>query len=379
MLNKSANTETGTLTRLGDLPGKAQRKKGICSRVPWLFVTLVLIPTLIATVYFGILARPVYVAEAQFVVRSQRDNTPNALGMALQGIGLSTSSSDSFLAHSYLKSRYALEAVAKEVEIQNIIPTAAKLSKERLYKAFQKRIVVGINSTDGISTLRVRAYDARTAQAAANVMLDGAENVINDLNERSSAKTLAEAQETYALAEQQLQKTTQTVADFRRTNQTVDPVRMATESGQVLGGLMLEIAQAKAERATVASQSPASPMLPQLDAQIRALETQLQSERAAMSTGTGSVANQISTYEDLVLQREIAERALAAAKASLEEAAVETRRQKLYLDRIVPPQLPDEATEPRRLYNIFLTLLSALLVYGVVALLWASVREHKQS
>lgn len=379
MLNRSANTENGSLTRLGDLPGTNNRKKGFSSRVPWVFVTIVAIPTLIAAIYFGILARPIYVAEAQFVVRSQRENTPNALGMALQGIGLSTSSSDSFLAHSYLKSRYALEAVSKDVEIQNIIPNAGNLSKERLYKAFQKRIVVGVNSADGISTLRVRAYDAGTAQHAANAMLDGAENVINDLNERSSAKTLVEAQETFSLAEQQLQKTTQAVAEFRRANQTVDPVRMATESGQLLGGLMLEIAQAKAQRATIASQSPSSPMLPQLDAQIRALETQLQNERSALSSGTGSVANQISTYEDLVLQREIAERALTAAKASLEEASVETRRQKLYLDRIVPPQLPDEATEPRRLYNIFLTLLSALLVYGVVALLWASVREHKQS
>ncbi|WP_312134865.1 chain-length determining protein [Brevundimonas sp.] len=379
MLNKSANTGNGTFTRLGDLPGATKRKKGFWSRVPWLFVSIVVIPTLIAAIYFGIFARPVYVAEAQFVVRSQRENTPNALGMALQGIGLSTSSSDSFLAHSYLKSRYALEAVSKNVEIQNIIPSAGNLSKERLYKAFQKRIVVGVNSSDGISTLRVRAYDASTAQDAANIMLDGAENVINDLNERSSAKTLVEAQETFALAEQQLQKTTQAVAEFRRINQTVDPVRMATESGQLLGGLMLEIAQAKAERATIASGSPSSPMLPQLDAQIRALETQLQSERAALSSGTNSVASQISTYEDLVLQREIAERALTAAKASLEEAAVETRRQKLYLDRIVPPQLPDEATEPRRLYSIFLTLLSVLLVYGVVALLWASVREHKQS
>ena len=379
MLNRSANTENGSLTRLGDLPGTNNRKKGFSSRVPWVFVTIVAIPTLIAAIYFGILARPIYVAEAQFVVRSQRENTPNALGMALQGIGLSTSSSDSFLAHSYLKSRYALEAVSKDVEIQNIIPNAGNLSKERLYKAFQKRIVVGVNSADGISTLRVRAYDAGTAQDAANAMLDGAENVINDLNERSSAKTLVEAQETFSLAEQQLQKTTQAVAEFRRDNQTVDPVRMATESGQLLGGLMLEIAQAKAQRATIASQSPSSPMLPQLDAQIRALETQLQNERSSLSSGTGSVANQISTYEDLVLQREIAERALTAAKASLEEASVETRRQKLYLDRIVPPQLPDEATEPRRLYNIFLTLLSALLVYGVVALLWASVREHKQS
>jgi len=378
MLNRSANTENGSLTRLGDLPGTNNRKKGFSSRVPWVFVTIVAIPTLIAAIYFGILARPIYVAEAQFVVRSQRENTPNALGMALQGIGLSTSSSDSFLAHSYLKSRYALEAVSN-VEIQNIIPNAGNLSKERLYKAFQKRIVVGVNSADGISTLRVRAYDAGTAQDAANAMLDGAENVINDLNERSSAKTLVEAQETFSLAEQQLQKTTHAVAEFRRANQTVDPVRMATESGQLLGGLMLEIAQAKAQRATIASQSPSSPMLPQLDAQIRALETQLQNERSALSSGTGSVANQISTYEDLVLQREIAERALTAAKASLEEASVETRRQKLYLDRIVPPQLPDEATEPRRLYNIFLTLLSALLVYGVVALLWASVREHKQS
>ena len=378
MLNKSTNNKNSSIARIGDIPGRPKQAPSWKQRVPWLFVCLVLLPTLIASVYFGLIARPVYVSESQFIVRSQKESTPNALGLALQGIGLTNSASDSFLAHSYIKSRYALETVSEAVDITTIVPKAGDLSQERLFKKFQKRIVVGVNASDGISTVRVRAFTPEAAQKANEAMMNGAEKIINDLNVRSTQNTLQEAEETYSLAQRQMEESNRAIAEFRRSNQTVDPVRMATENGQLIGGLMLEIAQAKARRAQLASEAPNSPMLPQVDAQIRALETQLASEKANLTRGDGSVANQISAYEELVLNREIAERALGAAKGSLEEALIETRRQKLYLDRIVPANLPDEAMEPRRLYSIFLTLLTSLLIYGVVALLWASIKEHRQ-
>ncbi|MNY75559.1 hypothetical protein D3C86_2148660 [compost metagenome] len=59
-------------------------------------------------------------------------------------------------------------------------------------------------------------------------------------------------------------------------------------------------------------------------------------------------------------------------------AEQDARRQRLYLERIVNPNLPDTSTEPRRLRAIITILFSTLLAYGVGWLMWAGVREHKQ-
>ena len=97
-----------------------------------------------------------------------------------------------------------------------------------------------------------------------------------------------------------------------------------------------------------------------------------------MAGAQGSLAPKISTYEDLVLNREFADKQLAAATAALTTAEQEARRQKLYLDRIVNPSLPDEAMEPRRWLSLLTVFASCLLIYGLLWLMWAGVREHRQ-
>ena len=84
-------------------------------------------------------------------------------------------------------------------------------------------------------------------------------------------------------------------------------------------------------------------------------------------------------YEDLVLERELADKELTAANAALTTAEQDARRQKLYLDRIVNPSLPDAATQPKRLLSILTVLFSALLIYGVGWFIWSGAREHRQA
>ena len=54
----------------------------------------------------------------------------------------------------------------------------------------------------------------------------------------------------------------------------------------------------------------------------------------------------------------------------------EALRKQLYLDRLVQPNLPDKAMEPRRIRSVFTVLLVALIAWAVVSLLVAAIREH---
>ena len=68
---------------------------------------------------------------------------------------------------------------------------------------------------------------------------------------------------------------------------------------------------------------------------------------------------------------------MAASMASLEQAHTDALRKQLYLERLVQPNLPDIAIEPRRIRNVLSTLALGLVAFGILTLLLAGVREHR--
>jgi capsular polysaccharide transport system permease protein len=55
---------------------------------------------------------------------------------------------------------------------------------------------------------------------------------------------------------------------------------------------------------------------------------------------------------------------------------LEALRQQLYLERIVQPNLPDYAMEPRRLRSVLVVFVLGMMAWGVLSLLVAGIREH---
>jgi len=55
-------------------------------------------------------------------------------------------------------------------------------SEEGLLKALNRFVVVGYDSSTGISTLEVKAFRPKDAQNIATILLDGGEGLVNRLN-----------------------------------------------------------------------------------------------------------------------------------------------------------------------------------------------------
>lgn len=355
------------------------------------FVALTLfvgLPTVLSAVYFLLLASPRYESEVQFVVRRADQASPGALGLALSGVGLSATPTDAFMVHEFIKSRTAVSFLQSRHNLTQVFsPTRADPfsraqkpwtsdTQESLYKGIEKFLTVGYNSTTGISTIRVQAFSAEDARAVAESLLTGGESVVNGINARSSQAAVAEAEQTARGAAERLQEAQQAITNFRNREQTVDPARMATESAELLGRLLGEVASLEAQRRQIASETPASPMLATLDARIEAYRQQVALERAKIAGNSDSLAPKIGTYEALVFERDLASRTLSAANQALEGARIDARRQHLFLDRIVEPNLPDEPTKPHRWLSILTVFASCLLFYGCGYMMWAGVREH---
>ncbi|WP_438851604.1 chain-length determining protein [Brevundimonas nasdae] len=385
---------TDQLRYIGPLPGQTDGKKSgwaaVRQRVSLPFVVVVGVPTLLALIYWGLVATPQYVSEAHFMVRKTQESRPNSLGLVLQGVGLSAGVSDSFAVQEFIGSRDAAEALDKRLDLAKVLSRNGadalsryprpfqRASEEAQYKALKRFVTVSYNATSGITTLRTQAFAPQDAQSMNLALIAEGEKLVNRLNERSASDAVAEAEQAVIDATARHADIQRQLATFRNRERFIDPQIAAAESTQLIAGLLSSAAQLRAEYAQLQQTAPQSPQLPVIQSRIAAYDAQIAQERTKLTGDASSLVPKIATYENLVFQGELATRALAESSSALLTAQQDARRQKLYLDRIVEPNLADRPTQPQRLRAIIIVFLSSLMVFLLGRLLWAGLREHRQ-
>ena len=92
---------------------------------------------------------------------------------------------------------------------------------------------------------------------------------------------------------------------------------------------------------------------------------------------TTSLAVLALEFQGLKLQAQVAEDAYKAALAAVEAARLDATRRLSTLVIVEPPTLPESAQYPRRLYGMATVLACCLLLYAIVRLTVATIREHQ--
>ena len=199
------------------------------------------------------------------------------------------------------------------------------------------------------------------------------------MNVRAARDTLLHARTARETAGEKSAQAQAALRNFRNQENFLDPELSAKESADVIVSLRRAVADLQAQREQIAAGAPSSPQLAELDARIRAYSDQIASERAKVANQSGgSLASKSAIYQQLTLRQELADKELAQATATLISAEQDAQRQKLYLERIVNPNAPDESTQPRRLLSILAVFASMMVVYAIGWLAWAGLREHAQ-
>ena len=97
-----------------------------------------------------------------------------------------------------------------------------------------------------------------------------------------------------------------------------------------------------------------------------------------MTGARGSLSARAPEFEQLALESSIADKELGATLAELDAARRDAERQQLYLERLVRPSLPDDSLLPKRFRSIFTVFVVGLILWGVLSLVLASIREHDE-
>lgn len=355
-----------------------------------LFLVTVVLPTILSILYFGFLSSSVYVSESRFIVRSPDKPTMSGVGLLLKGAGFSSAGDEIFAAQNYLLSRDALRALDRNGAFRKAYadpsisvldrfdPTGQSGSFEKLYAYYQGKVVPQHDATSSIITLTVRAYDAQDARRFNEQLLEMAEAMVNRLNDRARKDLISISTNEVAAAKKRSQTAALALSAFRNREGVVDPEKQATVQLQMVSKLQDELIATRAQLAQLKAVAPLNPQVEVLQVQVRSLSGDIDAELGKVAGDRKSLSSTAAQYQRLSLESQFADRQLAIAMASLQDAENEARRKQAYVERIVEPNLPDYAIEPRRARGIFSTLLFALIAWGVLSMLLAGVREHQQ-
>lgn len=363
--------------------------QGITRHIKPLFLVSVVIPTFVSFIYFGILASDVYISESRFVVRNTEKSTPSGLGALLKSSGASSASEEVYTTNSYIMSRDALRALNVHDAFAKAYsdPSISIFNRfnsfgddgvvfERLYKYYSNKITVEQDTSGSITTLKVRAFTPKAAHDFNRKLMTQAEELVNRLNGRARQDLIGYATKELSEAKLVAEKSAIALGQYRNRQGIVDPVQQATVQLQMISKLQDELIATKTQLLQLRAFTPQNPQIPVLQTRISGLSSEINQQIGLVAGDQRSLAASAVEYQRLQLENQIAEKALAAAMASLQDARNEARRKKAYVEWLVEPNLPDYPLEPRRLRSIFATFAISLIAWAILTMLISGVREH---
>jgi len=240
------------------------------------------------------------------------------------------------------------------------------------------RNMVTVDAGPDITSLQVKAFTPETAQETATAIIELSEQLVNRLSTRIINDTLRFARSEFLLAESRVRDSSVAVADFRKETQLIDPTLETSSVLSIVTGLETQLAEA--QTALIEAESfmqPQSARVQSFRARVVALTHQVENERRRLANESDTdLSNLLYGYEPLILEQQLAQQLYASALTSLEVARTEAQRKQRYLIPFVSPELPDEALEPERIWNVFTVFFGACLVYGIGGLVWSSINDH---
>jgi capsular polysaccharide transport system permease protein len=362
-------------------PGSIHRRYSLFI---WTFVA----PVVAAIVYLFVIASDRYVSEAQFIIRASSSSATEGGAMLTERRGLARARDESYVVTEYICSRDALERLTsneglrqvfsrQEADSINKFPNVfSRNTFEEYYKYYKKMVTAEVDGGTGIGTIRVTAFTAEDAQRIASALLASAENFINRLNERARADTLMFADKNLAEARDRVVETEKQLSSYRTRSKMIDPSGEMTAAFDTITRLSTELAHTQATLQQQLALTPNSPSIAALRQKVDAIRAEIASRRAQMAGSDGSIATKIAAYDQLELEKRIAEKALIAAEQNREQARQASEKQQLYLQAVVEPNRPDQARYPRRIFDLAGVVAVCGICFSILRSLRRLAAEH---
>lgn len=364
-----------------------QKLQAFVAKRPYL--VFVLVPILLMAIYYAGFATDRYLSEATLIVE-QDSPAPTGLDLGLFSLGGSASLTDAQLVKSFIESNSMLEHLDETLQLrehysQRRIDPISRLSneasREKFLAFYLHHTEVTIDDTALTVNLSVQAFDREFAQKLGEAIVERAERFVNDVSQSLAREQVAFMNQELEAAHRRLQEATAELVAYQKQNELLSVEIETQAASQIIAGLQNQLASERtALKSLLSYLNSDAAEVRSAQAQIRALETQIDQERRRQVGGSSATAlnEMLLKNKELELAVELASQLNQTGLQSLESARLEASRKVKFLVSVSAPTLPDDSKRPRRLYILISAFVLLNVLYLIGTLLVATIKDHQE-
>lgn len=362
------------------------------------FGLCVVLPTLVAAVYYIWIASNQYVVEWRFMVRDSNTATTTSAATvsvttlsAVLGGASSASAPDNYMVTEYIKSPQAVVDLRKRINLTEMYSAKsidywsrfdASLPVEEFARYWQYMVTSSYDAITGTASATVKAFTPADALLIAKTLMSLSEDLVNDAVLRPQLEAVRYAEAEVKRAEERVVKSRVEMSEYRNNAAIIEPNSSVVLSNATLASNLRQlIAQYQTDLAAVLSGGVGqnSSQAQSLRLRIKATQEQLKTVEAEVrgaKQGDKSLSEVVGRYEQLDAERQFAQAMLTSTMQSLEQARANAVARRLFVVPFVKPELPQSSLYPDRPVAIAVVAGGCLLLWTISLLLGRSIREH---
>lgn len=350
---------------------------------------LLTVAILAASVYWGLIASDRYVSEAHIVIERTDSVARGPSGDILSFISGSNESHDILLFKDRLLSIDMMRRLDKKLHLREHFsdPQHDILSRlwdrdasdERFYQYYLSRVTVTYDDYSQLLAVKVQGYTPQMAQAFARALVAEGEADMNREDNHLAQEQVSFIEKQLVSIRQRMTDARQRLLAFQNEHGLVSPTATVESVSDVVARLEGERADLTAKKHAMEGYlTPSAPDMVEIDARVAAIQRQIASEQGRLASRKGDPLNRLAEQQErLQAEAVFMEDVYKTALTALEKARVESTRKIKSVSVTQSANLPQDSLEPRRLYNTVTFALVALLLAGVLYLLGAIIRDHR--
>jgi capsular polysaccharide transport system permease protein len=351
-----------------------------------LFLLAFVLPLAAFGAYLLFVASDRYESLASATITEEK-TASQSIDLSMLGVTNSAADKDSLILKEFIESKDMMIFLEERLRIrehvtQPSIDFYSRLSPdatmEEFHAYYQWLVTVEYDPMSKLIRFSVQGFDRAFAHTLLNLIIERSQQFIDRINDQITREQLRFFDQEIADSEVRLKQAKEELIAFQRQFRLISTEGESQTVMATIQTLEQELAQKQADlsaRLQVLDRS--APQLQTVQMDIVALENQIASakERLAGASDT-SISELDSKFREIQLNLEFVTNIYKSNLNALEQARLEAARRLKFLIVVAQPSVPEMAEYPRRVYLITTVAVVLMIMFFVVSLIMAIIREH---
>ena len=351
-----------------------------------LFLLTFVLPLAAFAAYLLFIASERYESLASATITEEK-NASQTIDLSMLGVTSSAADKDSLILKEFIESKDMMLFLDEKLGIRDHVtqPSIDFYSRltpdatvEEFHEYYQWLVAVEYDPLSKLIRFSVQGFDREFAHAVLNVIVERSQQFIDKVNDQITREQLRFFDLEIEDSEARMKQANEDLMAFQRE------YRLMTTEGEsqtvmaTIQTLEQELAQKRADlSARLQVLDKSAPQLQTVQMDITALESQIASAKERLTGASNTSISELdSKFREIQLNLEFVTNIYKSNLNALEQARLEAARRLKFLIVVAQPSVPEKAEYPRHVYSITTVAVVLLIVFFVISLTMAIIREH---